>query len=74
LARRDLAGARRILEESIACSPKALWPRLFLVDMLMRVAKDEKAAEHHLRGILAIAPNEPQARIKLAQLLGARGK
>jgi glycosyltransferase involved in cell wall biosynthesis len=72
LARSDLPGACRILEEGIMHSPGAMWLRLFLADMLLRVAKDEIGAEKHLRAVLALSPNDAQARLKLAQLLVAR--
>ena len=74
LARQDLAGARKILEAGMARAPQALWLRFFLADLLQRVAHDEKAAEQQLRAILALAPTEPQARLKLAQLLAGRDK
>jgi predicted Zn-dependent protease len=74
LGRGNLAGARQILEDGIGQCPKAIWLRLFLADLLMRVVKDEAAAQDQFRAILSLAPNEPQARLKLAQLLAARGE
>jgi tetratricopeptide (TPR) repeat protein len=72
LARGDLAGARRILEQALGVNPGALWLRIFLADILIKVAGDAPAAEQHLRTILSLCPNEQQSRQKLAQLLAGR--
>ena len=69
LAKRDIAGARRILEDALVRNPKALWLRILLADILLKVADDAKAAEKHLRAILEMSPNEQQTRQKLAQLM-----
>jgi glycosyltransferase involved in cell wall biosynthesis len=74
LDRGDIPGARRILEEALARTPQALWLRILLSDILLRVANDDKAAEHHLRAILTVSPNEQQSRRKLAQVLGRKGR
>jgi glycosyltransferase involved in cell wall biosynthesis len=74
LARRDLPGALRILEEALARTPQALWLRIVLSDILLRVASDDSAAERQLRAILAMSPNEQQSRRNLAQLLGRKGR
>jgi len=39
---------------------------------LLRVAGDDEAAEKHLRAVLALSPNEPQARQKLAEVMAKR--
>jgi predicted Zn-dependent protease len=72
LARGDVGGARRILEKALARAPKALWLRILLADILLRVAGDAQAAERHLRTVLALCPNEQQSHQKLAQLVGKR--
>jgi len=72
LARGDIGGARRILEATLARNPKALWLRVLLADILLRVAHDDQAAEAHLRTILSMSPNEQQSRQKLAQLLAKK--
>jgi tetratricopeptide (TPR) repeat protein len=69
LAKGEIPGACRILEEALARNPKAQWLRIFLSDILLRVANDPKNAEKHLRTVLAHSPNEQQSRQKLAQLL-----
>ncbi len=72
LAKKDVAGARRIMEEAVAKQPKVLWLRVFLADILLRVTNDDKAAEAQLRTILAMSPNDQQTRRKLADLLAKR--
>jgi glycosyltransferase involved in cell wall biosynthesis len=72
MAKRDIATARRILEDALVQHPKALWLRILLADILLRVAKDVVAAEHQLRAILELSPNELQSRQKLTELLAKR--
>jgi tetratricopeptide (TPR) repeat protein len=68
LAKGDYAGARKTLESAIAVSPKALWLRFVLTEILLLVGKDEEAAMQQLKAILALDPQHAQARQKLEQL------
>ena len=69
LARGDVGGACRILEEAVSKTPNALWLRTLLADILLCATTDLRRGEHHLRQILALAPNELQTRRKLAALM-----
>jgi glycosyltransferase involved in cell wall biosynthesis len=70
--KRDIAGARRLLEDALSQNPKAIWLRILFADILLRLANDDHGAELQLREILAIAPNEQQSRRKLTMLLEKR--
>jgi tetratricopeptide (TPR) repeat protein len=70
LSQGDAAGACQILEQALTIQPKAVWLRVFLSDILLRVVKDRDAAEKHMRMILKLSPNEEQTRRKLAELMG----
>lgn len=68
MARGDVGGACALLEEGVARVPRALWLRLFLADVLLRIAKNESAAQRHYRIVLELAPNDAQARLRLGQI------
>ena len=72
--RRDFAGARTILEETIAGAPQAVWPRVVLSEVLLQQGADLPAAEHALRSVLQLDPNHPEATRNLAVLLQHRGQ
>jgi glycosyltransferase involved in cell wall biosynthesis len=72
LADRKVTEARKVLEDALARNPHALWLRGLLAEILLSVTDDFEAAETHLRAILALCPNEQQARQNLAHLLDSR--
>jgi GT2 family glycosyltransferase/Tfp pilus assembly protein PilF len=74
LARQEFTLARRILEETIARAPEALWPRVILSHVLLQEEKDWEAAEQALRDVLVLDPQHAEARHNLAVLLGQRGR
>jgi GT2 family glycosyltransferase/thioredoxin-like negative regulator of GroEL len=74
LARREFTEARRVLEGTISRFPDALWPRVILSHTLLQEGQDWEAAEAALRGILALAPDDPEARQNLATLLRQVGR
>jgi tetratricopeptide (TPR) repeat protein len=74
VARRDIAGACRILEEALSRNTEAIWLRILFADILLRLANDKQGAERQMREILVIAPNEQQTRRKLAALLANKKK
>jgi tetratricopeptide (TPR) repeat protein len=69
LARKEFSAARQVLEYSIQRWPQALEPRVLLSHALLQEAKDWKAAEGTLRGILALDPHHTEAKHNLALLL-----
>lgn len=69
LARKEFASARQLLEATIARVPDALWPKVFLSHTLLQEGKDWAAAEQALRDILALDPNNGEAKNNLAVLL-----
>jgi hypothetical protein len=69
LARKEFDSARRLLEETIACVPHWLWPRVLLSHVLLQEGRDWPAAEWALRDVLARAPDHAEARHNLDVLL-----
>jgi GT2 family glycosyltransferase/predicted Zn-dependent protease len=74
LARREFAAARRLLEETIARAPEAVWPRLVLTHVLLQEGGDGAAAERALRDVLALDPSNAEARHNLEVLLRRQGR
>src|SRR5262249_45196634 len=74
LARREFAGARQVLEETMARAPEALWPRVVLSHVLLQEGRDWPAAEHALREILTREPDHAEARRNLTLLLQQQGR
>lgn len=72
LGRRDFATARSLLGEVIAAAPQAVWPRVILSHVLLQEGNDPAAAERALREVLALEPENAQARHNLAVLLRDR--
>lgn len=72
LARKEFAAARQTLEATIAETPTAVWPRQILTHVLLQEGKDLDAAEKTLRELLALAPNDAEARHNLAVLCRGR--
>jgi glycosyltransferase involved in cell wall biosynthesis len=65
LARGDVAGARRTFEQAIARAPQSVGPMLALVQVILAEGKDMAAAEKVVQDILALEPNNTQARMHL---------
>jgi GT2 family glycosyltransferase/tetratricopeptide (TPR) repeat protein len=74
LARREFAPARQLLEESIAQAPRAPLPRVLLSHVLLQEGRDWAAAERALRDLLALDPDNAEARHNLAVLLRQQGR
>jgi tetratricopeptide (TPR) repeat protein/glycosyltransferase involved in cell wall biosynthesis len=74
LARQEFAAARTVLLVTIAHSPQALWPRVILSRVLLQEGLDWPAAEQALRDVLALDPNQTEARRNLALLLRRQGQ
>jgi|SRR6516164_1974872 glycosyltransferase involved in cell wall biosynthesis len=68
LARREFDAARNILGGAIKRHPQALGPRLVLSRVLWQEGKDWAQVEQSLRGVLAIDPNNAEARSNLERL------
>jgi glycosyltransferase involved in cell wall biosynthesis/predicted Zn-dependent protease len=71
-ARKQFAEARRLLEETAARHPQALWPRVALSHVLLQEGRDWAAAAKALRDVLALDPANSEAHYNLG-LLRARG-
>jgi tetratricopeptide (TPR) repeat protein len=69
VALKEFTAARQLLEEAIARSPDAVWPREVLSYALLQEGRDWVAAEQALRAVLAMAPEHPEARHNLGLLL-----
>ncbi len=69
LARREYTSARALLEEAVQSSRQLLWARLLLGQTLMQEGRDRDAAMRVLREVLALDPNQPEARLLLGRLL-----
>jgi glycosyltransferase involved in cell wall biosynthesis len=65
LARGDLGGARATFERAIARAPQSVGPMLALVQVILAEGKDWAAAEKVVQDILALEPNNTQARMHL---------
>jgi GT2 family glycosyltransferase/tetratricopeptide (TPR) repeat protein len=74
LARREFARARQLLEEILPQAPEALWPRVILSHVLLQEGKDWPAAEQALRKVLALDPENTEARHNLAVFLQQQGR
>jgi glycosyltransferase involved in cell wall biosynthesis/thioredoxin-like negative regulator of GroEL len=72
MARREFTQARQMLEVVIARMPQAVWPRVLLSHVLLQEGRDWVAAERCLREILALEPNQREARSNLAALMAQR--
>jgi len=68
-ARREYAQARRLIGEVIAHVPQALAPRVFLSHLLLEEGRDWVAARKALEDVLALDPQNDEARGNLARLL-----
>jgi glycosyltransferase involved in cell wall biosynthesis/SAM-dependent methyltransferase len=64
-ARQEFDAARRFLADAIARWPKALGLRLVLSRVLWQEGRDWAAAEQALRDVLALDPNNAEARSRL---------
>jgi tetratricopeptide (TPR) repeat protein len=72
LAWGEFAAARQVLGEVITRAPQALGPRLVLSRVLWAEGRDPAATEQALRDVLALDPNNSEARGNL-MALGHRG-
>jgi glycosyltransferase involved in cell wall biosynthesis/Flp pilus assembly protein TadD len=72
IARREFSEARRLLEALTTRDPRALRPRVLLSHALLQEGRDPAAAEAALRAVLALDPNDAEARHNLALLLRQR--
>jgi glycosyltransferase involved in cell wall biosynthesis len=68
LFHREFAAARQLLEKTIAANPKALGPRIVLSRVHLAEGRDLAAAEKSLNDVLALDPNNDEARRNLAYL------
>ena len=68
LLRGEFAAGREILERAIAQSPAALGPRIVLARLFCQEGRDWAAAEKALRDVLALDPNNSEARQSLARI------
>lgn len=73
LARQDYPGSLAVLEAVCREHPQAVWPRLIRSHALLQQGKDLPAAEQALRDVLALDPDNPQARHNLRLVLQQRG-
>jgi glycosyltransferase involved in cell wall biosynthesis/Tfp pilus assembly protein PilF len=64
----DFAGARRVLEEALTAAPKAVGLYMALAHVLLAEDRDHAAAQRVLDAILALEPNNTQARLNLETL------
>jgi tetratricopeptide (TPR) repeat protein len=69
LARKEFDRARGVLGPAIKEFPDAVWPRVILSHALLQEGRDPAAAEAALRDVLALEPDNPEARQNLAVLL-----
>src|SRR5262249_1505778 len=65
LARGEFAVAHGLLERAITHSPRALSPRIFLSHVLLQEGREWDAAERALRAVLALDPENREARTNL---------
>ena len=68
LARREFPAARRLLENTIARAPQAVWPRVILSHVLLEEGRDWAAAANVLHGVLELDPQHWEAQHNLAVL------
>jgi hypothetical protein len=69
----EFAAARQLMEETIADNPRSLGPRIVLARALLAQGRDREASEKALRDVLALDPNNAEARQNLAALQQLRG-
>jgi hypothetical protein len=74
LARQEFAAARTLLGEAIATCPQVVAPRLLLSRSYLQEGRDYVAAEEALRAVLALDPQNGEARHNLGRLLEQRAK
>jgi Flp pilus assembly protein TadD len=58
------------LRKAIGLAPEAVWPRLLLSRVILQEGRDMAAAEEALRAVLALDPNQKEARNNLEVRLG----
>jgi Tfp pilus assembly protein PilF len=73
LARQEFAAARALLETTIARFPQSLRAHVLLSHVLLREGRDWAAAENALRAVLALDPENAEARRNRALLIQERG-
>jgi tetratricopeptide (TPR) repeat protein len=66
--RSDYGAACQVMKEAVARSPRSIWLRSFLSDLLLRQGNDLGEAENHLREILRIDPKHKAARQRFQQV------
>jgi tetratricopeptide (TPR) repeat protein len=74
LARKEFTAARQVLEGVLRDQPLMLLPRVLLSHVLLQEDRDPAAAEQALRDVLAVAPDDAEARYNLAILLRRQGR
>jgi tetratricopeptide (TPR) repeat protein len=79
LLRREFAEARRLVEQILAQAPQGLGPRVLLSHVLLQEGRDWAAVEQALQAVLALDPNNAEARHNLEvlrhrQAQGSTGK
>ncbi len=72
LARKEFAAARWVLSQAIELFPQEMRTRVLLSHTLLQEGKDLDAAERALRDVLAMDPNQTEARSNLQVLLEQR--
>jgi Flp pilus assembly protein TadD len=73
LGRKEFGPARALLEEAIGQAPEDVLAWVFLSYTLLQEGKNLPGAERTLRQILALDPDNAEARQNLAVLLKNRG-
>jgi hypothetical protein len=66
-----------LLEKAIGAAPDTVWPRLLSSRVILQEGRDMAAAEEALRTVLALDPNQKEARsnleVRLRQRKSGRG-
>jgi glycosyltransferase involved in cell wall biosynthesis len=73
LALQEFDAARKLMDETIAANPRTLGPRIVLARVLLAQGSDRDASEKALRDVLALDPNNVEARQNLVLLQQLRG-
>ncbi len=73
LSLQEFAAARQLMEETIVDNPRSLGPRIVLARALLAQGRDREASEKALRDVLALDPNNGEARQNLTRLQQVRG-